>query len=246
MKNLNKLINYIYVIYIIICLLCSFDQLNNNNVNTSIMCLSCILIIPIILFIEKFFKIKISNVLKLYFLLFIFLSNILGEVYSYYIRCNFLDIILHFSLGFIGVIATFYLIDVINRKSICSKLKYSFIFIFTISFTLSIGVIWEFYEFSCDKVLNKDYQKNYIVNNVVIPRLDINNNTEFQNIKIKSLIVNGEDWIEKYGGYIDIGLNDTIKDLFVCFIGALIANISLYYYIKYKKNFIKYLSIVFE
>ncbi len=111
---------------------------------------------------------------------------------------------------------------------------------------MSIGVIWEFYEFSCDKILNKDYQKNYIVNNIVIPKLDSNNNTEFQNIKIKSLVVNGDDWIEKYGGYIDIGLNDTIKDLFVCFCGTLIANIFLYYYIKYKKNFIKYLSIVFE
>ena len=51
-------------------------------------------------------------------------------------------------------------------------------------------------------------------------------------VPIKSLIVNGEDFIAKYGGYIDVGLIDTMKDLIVNFIGAVVFSFIGFFYVK--------------
>ncbi len=40
-------------------------------------------------------------------------------------------------------------------------------------------------------------------------------------MQIESVVVNGEDWTEQLGGYLDIGLIDTMKDLQVNCIGAI-------------------------
>ena len=49
---------------------------------------------------------------------------------------------------------------------------------------------------------------------------------------IKSLVVNGKDWMEFPGGYIDIGIIDTMKDLMVNFIGAVVFSIIGFIYVK--------------
>lgn len=244
MKTKEKLTIIIYFIFICLCLMCLIDQFtNHNNIGTSIMCLATILVIPIIILLEKFFKLKINITLKIFFITFIYLSVVVGEVYSFYIRCSYLDIILHFSKGFFVSVIAFSIIDILNGKYFYEKLNIKFIILFNLCFVVFLGVLWEFYEYSWDKFLNKDYQKNVIINNVPISTLDENKNTVVKNIRINELVVNGEDWISLYGGYIDIGINDTMKDLFVCIIASIIANIFIYFYIKNKRNFIKYLII---
>ena len=101
---------------------------------------------------------------------------------------------------------------------------------------MTIGVLWEFFEFGMDMTFNTDMQKDYIVDKINSVKFDENNLNKVHTVEIESLIVNGEDWIEKYGGYIDIGLIDTIKDLFVNFIGALTFSVIGYFYSKNGSN----------
>ena len=49
---------------------------------------------------------------------------------------------------------------------------------------------------------------------------------------IKSLVVNGKDWMEFPGGYIDIGIIDTMKDLMVNFVGAVVFSVIGFIYVK--------------
>ena len=98
---------------------------------------------------------------------------------------------------------------------------------------MTIGVLWEFYEFFVDQNLNMDMQKDTIITSIHSVALNPDRvNVPYHIKNITSTVVNGEALpIE---GYLDIGLIDTMKDLFVNFIGAVVFSIIGYFYIKRK------------
>ena len=112
---------------------------------------------------------------------------------------------------------------------------------------MTIGILWEFYEFTADSVFRTDMQKDRIVKS--ISSVELNPNRE--NVPIK---VNNIERAEIYSedgtittienGYLDIGIIDTMKDLFVNFIGAIVFSIIGFLYVKnrgkyeFAKNFI--------
>ena len=64
-------------------------------------------------------------------------------------------------------------------------------------------------------------QKDYVVHEVNSVSLNPDGLNVPVHVQIESVIVNGEDWTEQLGGYLDIGLIDTMKDLQVNCIGAI-------------------------
>ena len=144
---------------------------------------------------------------------------------------------LHTINGFIMGAIGLSLIELLNKnENIKIMLSPIFVAIVSFCFSMTIGVLWEFFEFGMDMTFNTDMQKDYIVDKINSVKFDENNLNKVHSIEIESLIVNGEDWIEKYGGYIDIGLIDTMKDLFVNFIGALTFSVIGYFYSKNGSN----------
>ena len=97
---------------------------------------------------------------------------------------------------------------------------------------MTVGVLWEFFEFAADTYLHTDMQKDWIVHNINSVLFNPDGLNVVEHVHIDSLLVNGEDWIAKYGGYTDIGLVDTMKDLLVNFIGAVIFSIIGFFYVK--------------
>ncbi|MCI9063274.1 MAG: hypothetical protein HFJ17_01540, partial [Clostridia bacterium] len=95
-------------------------------------------------------------------------------------------------------------------------------------------VLWEFFEFGADRYLKLDMQKDQIVSRISSVELDPNHSNKaivIENIKQTQIYTDdGVTIID--GGYLDIGLNDTIKDLFVNFIGAITFSVIGYIYIK--------------
>ncbi len=108
---------------------------------------------------------------------------------------------------------------------------------------MTIGVLWEFFEFGADYYLNTDMQKDRIVTDINSVLL----NEEGKNIPVKieditSTIIYSEKKgkIIEYkidGGYLDIGIQDTMKDLLVNFIGATFFSTFGYLYVKNKERF---------
>ena len=182
--------------------------------------------------IERSLKIDLPTTFEIIILLFIFSAEILGEIHNYYMKVPYWDTVLHTLNGFLFAAFGFSLLDIINRNPrVKFQLSPAYLAIVAFCFSMTIGVLWEFFEFGCDMLLGKDMQKDFIVSTINSVTLD----PEMKNIPrtisgITSVAVNGRDL--GLGGYLDIGLIDTMKDLLVNFVGAIIFSIIGYFYIK--------------
>ncbi len=100
-------------------------------------------------------------------------------------------------------------------------------------FSMTVGVLWEFFEFGMDRLFQMDMQKDTVVNSITSVMLDpTNSNIPVTIDGITSVQVNGQEL--GFGGYLDIGLYDTMEDLFVNFIGAVTFSVIGYFYIKHR------------
>ena len=189
-----------------------------------------LMILPSVL--TRKLRIYLPSALEIVILCFIFAAEILGEISSFYIRVPHWDTILHTLNGFLCAAVGFALVDLFNRdEHFTFKLSPLFLAIVAFCFSMTIGVLWEFFEFSADKYFGLDMQKDTIVHTISSVMLDpTNSNIPITIDGITSVAVNGQDL--GFSGYLDIGLYDTMEDLFVNFIGATVFSVIGYFYLK--------------
>ena len=206
-----------------------------------IMTLACLLVLIVFSIprvFDKKFKIKFPPVLEISIYLLVFASEILGEIGSYYVTVSWWDDLIHMLSGMaLSAIALFVICVVDNESShISLSIGYKLVTAFCVSMT--VLTIWECIEFGNDNLFKKDMQKDRIITEITSVKVNQNNPTKSDTLKIKSIIVNNEDWIKKYGGYIDIGLYDTMFDLLDGVLGTSIyCFISYFYLVKHKKEY---------
>ena len=180
------------------------------------------------------FRIEIPSALEVIILMFIFSAEILGEVNEFYIKIPNWDTMLHTLNGFLAAAIGFSLVNLLNEdKRLSFNLSPFFVAVVAFCFSMTIGVLWEFYEFFMDTNFAMDTQKDTIIYNINSVLLNPENiNVPFHIKNITSTIVNGNEL--NIGGYLDIGLIDTMKDLIVNFIGAVTFSVIGYFYLKHK------------
>ena len=196
-----------------------------------------LLIMPSI--ISRRLKIVLPDTLEIVILLFIFAAEILGELNSFYVRVPHWDTMLHTINGFLCAAIGFALVDMMNRNDrFTFQLSPLYLAIVSFCFSMTVGVLWEFFEFSGDYFLGMDMQKDTIVNAIHSVNLDPTlTNTVVHIRDIADVIVVHSDGTQQalgLGGYLDIGIIDTMKDLFVNFIGAVVFSFIGYFYVKKK------------
>lgn len=185
--------------------------------------------------IQHSFSVEFPTLLQIIILLFIFAAEILGELSAYYIQYKHWDTILHTTWGFLCAAVGFSLVDLLNsNEKIKFQLSPFYLALFAFCFSMTIGVFWEFFELCADRLLGLDMQKDTIINSLRSVTLDETaSNIPILIENITTVSINGEELA--IGGYLDIGLYDTMEDLFVNFIGALV--FSIIGYIDAKKLF---------
>ncbi len=195
-------------------------------------CVLSLILFLVPAFFEKNFGIELPRTLEVIILLFIFAAEILGEMENYYTKFPYWDTMLHTINGFICAAIGFAMTDILNRNErIKFKLSPVFLAVVAFCFSMTIGVLWEFFEFFCDVVMKTDMQKDTVLPAIASTLLDPNGSQKSILIdNIKTVTVNGKDL--GLGGYLDIGLYDTMKDLFVNFIGAVVFSVIGYVYVK--------------
>ena len=115
----------------------------------------------------------------------------------------------------------FALIDLFNRSERFSmKMSPYFVAFFAFCFSMTVGVVWEFFEFGMDWFFHTDMQKDWILPAISSVKLDPAGANNPVRVVVNSVVINGEKW--NLGGYLDIGIVDTMKDLIVNFIGAVV------------------------
>ena len=94
-------------------------------------------------------------------------------------------------------------------------------------------MLWEFFEFGMDYFFHTDMQKDTIIHNLYTVALDTTRANKVVAVKdIQDVVINGESL--GLGGYLDIGIIDTMKDLFVNFVGAVVFSVTGFFYARSK------------
>ncbi len=138
-------------------------------------------------------KLVLPTEIEIVIILFIYATLFLGEVQDFYLRFWWWDILLHgFSALIFGFIGFTILYFMVNRHEL--KARPWALAIFSFSFAIAIGVVWEIFEFSMDSFFGLNMQKS--------------------------------------------GLLDTMSDLIVDVLGALISSTIAFVYLKTHKDLI--------
>ncbi len=187
-------------------------------------------------FVDRTFKVKLTRELHVIILLFIFSGSILGELASFYTYIPWWDTMLHTINGFLMAAIGFAMIDILNNSPrFHISLSPVFVAFVAFCFSMTIGVLWEFFEFGMDCFTTTDMQKDRIITEISSVNFNpsgINSPVTLKNIESTAIYhaASTEPYIIE-NGYLDVGIIDTMKDLLVNLVGAVVFSIIGYFYI---------------
>lgn len=234
-KETRKSALFIYLFLRALVIICAIRETIKGNYGNTFLCALSLILFTIPTLIKDKFKIELPNVLEAIIYIFIFAAEILGEINNFYGIIPYWDTILHTLNGFLCAGVGFSLVDLLNNNSKRISLSPLYVAIVAFCFSMTVGVCWEFFEYAADEIVRTDMQKDAIVSS--ISSVKLNDNKENKAVVIKNITsteiktVNGKNYIIK-GGYLDVGIHDTMKDLFVNLIGATVFSIIGYIYVK--------------
>lgn len=230
----------IYLILRFLVIVCMILQIIRGDLNNALLCLLSLVLLFAPLFIQNKYEITLPDGLEISIYLFIFSAEILGEINNFYGIIPHWDTCLHTINGFLATAVGFSLVDLLNKNSKNINLSPFYLCLVAFCFSMTIGVLWEFFEYGCDKFLNVDMQKDTVIQK--ISSVALNPDGENKAVVVddigKTIIydTNGDVLQVIDNGYLDIGLNDTIEDLFVNFIGAIVFSCFAFFDLKHNRS----------
>ena len=221
----NKGTFILYTILRLMVLAALIRSILIHNYEGAAVCLLTLVLFILPSFLEGSLQVEIPGLFQGIIYCFIFAAMILGELHNYYTKIPIWDTALHTLNGFLFAAVGFVTIDLLNRNSKNVHLSPLYLTMVAFCFSMTIGVLWEFIECAGDLFFGQDMQKDFIVQVFQSCKLDPTNNQ--QAIKVADIIktqiftASGQVF-EVEGGYLDIGILDTMKDLLVNLIGAVV------------------------
>ena len=227
----------LFVLYMVLralVILVLIAQLLDRNYENVFLCALTLMLFTIPSVVEIRMDIDIPVGMQAIIMLFIFAAEILGEINKYYLIFPYWDTMLHTLNGFLAAAIGLALIDLLNRSQRFSfELSPVFVVLVAFCFSMTIGVLWEFFEHFMDLSFGLDMQKDTVIHEISSVMLNHAGANRPETIRnITSTVVNGQEL--GLGGYLDIGLFDTMADLFVNFIGAVTFSVIGFGYLKYR------------
>ena len=233
----SRKVSVLYVLLRISVIAVMIAQIFHHNFENVMLCVLTLILFMLPSVIERRLKIELPDTLAIIILLFIYAAEILGEIRAYYITFPFWDTMLHTLNGFLCAAIGFSLVDLLNRsKNFTFSLSPLYVALVSFCFSMTVGVMWEFFECTMDQLFYLDMQKDTVVNAISSVMLDpTGTNTPVIIRDIQDVIIVHSDGTQQalgLGGYLDIGILDTMQDLWVNFIGASVFSVVGYCYIK--------------
>lgn len=225
----------IYLVLRFLVILCMVAQSLHRNWNNVFLCLLTLILFTLPTVISRKLNITLPTTLEVIVYLFIFSSEILGEIQNFYGIFTHWDTMLHTLNGFLCAAVGFSLIDILNNEDkFHINMTPAFVALVAFCFSMTIGILWEFFEYTADIYFATDMQKDRIVDRISSTKINPSGKNEpiiIKDITKVKIYSDSQNTQIIEGGYLDIGLFDTMKDLFVNFIGALVFSIIGYLYI---------------
>ncbi|MBQ2739457.1 MAG: hypothetical protein IJE22_05735 [Oscillibacter sp.] len=235
-KELREHKSSFIVFYILraLVLVALVRQLMRGSYESAFFCILTLLLLYVPSWLQVKLHIELPPPLEITILCFIFAAEILGEVNAFYVVIPGWDTMLHTINGFLAAAVGFSLVILLNENErLTFDLSPFFLALVAFCFSMTIGVLWEFFEFSMDYFFHMDMQKDTVIRNIYTVALDATRTNKVVAVKgIEDVMINGQSL--GLGGYLDIGIIDTMKDLFVNFVGAVVFSVAGFFYARTK------------
>lgn len=233
----KKVVLRFYLVLRALVILTLIAQAINGNYENVYICLLTLVLFLMPSFIERRLHVDLPDTLEIIILLFIFAAEILGEIQEYYLIIPFWDTVLHTINGFLFAAIGFSIVNILNEdKHISMTLSPFYMAVTAFCFSMTIGVLWEFFEWGMDCWFGLDMQKDTVLTAFNTVNLDPGGHNvayHVRNVADTILVyADGTQQAMGLGGYLDVGLQDTMKDLLVNLIGAVVFSFIGYFYVK--------------
>lgn len=175
-------------------------------------------VIPFMFLVEYYFEIELVNLFTVIALLIASGGMLLGPGYDLYMKYDWYDDALHTLSGILFPCLGFAL-----SKCLIKDDKFFVHLIFGAMFSLSIALLWEMFEYFGTAILGLDMQEDRIIESFRSFYLAGSHNDIVIVEDITKTIIyygNGKEII--IDGFLDIGLFDTLYDMFVCLIVTIV------------------------
>lgn len=235
----KKIVLTVYLVLRILVVLTMALQLIERDYQDAFVCVLTLVLFMLPSIIERRLHVDLPDILEVCILFFIFAAEILGEIREFYLLVPHWDTVLHTINGFLFAAIGFCIVNLFNEnKRISFSLSPVYMAIAAFCFSMTIGILWEFFEWGMDVLLHFDMQKDTVLNTIATVDLHPEGRNDAIVVRdISDVILVLRDGTQVplgLGGYLDIGLQDTMKDLLVNLIGAVVFSFVGYFYVKTK------------
>ena len=235
----EKLVLTVYWILRFLVVVTMVLQFFNGDYQSVLVCILTLVLFMLPSIIERRLHVDLPDTLEIVLLLFIFSAEILGEIREFYVLIPHWDTALHTINGFLFAAIGFCLVNLLNEnKRISMHLSPFYMAVVAFCFSMTIGVLWEFFEWGMDRWFGFDMQKDTVMTTISTIMIHPEHRNDAVILKdISDVVVVFADGSQRQlglGGYLDIGLQDTMKDLLVNLIGAVVFSVIGYFYVKTK------------
>lgn len=211
-------------------------QLMRGSYESAFFCVLALVLLYLPSWLQVKLRVELPPPLEITILCFIFAAEILGEVNAFYVVVPNWDTMLHTLNGFLAAAVGLSMVILLNdNEKVVFDLSPFFLALLAFCFSMTIGVLWEFFECAMDQLFLLDMQKDSIMHSISSVMLDpTGGNTPviIRDITDVIVVAGGEEIPLGLGGYLDVGILDTMKDLAVNFVGAVIFSFIGYFYVK--------------
>ncbi len=235
----KKTVLRVYIILRVLVLATLVHQLFQRNYENAFICILTLALFLMPSILERRLHIQLPNALEIVLLFFIFAADILGEIQEFYVLVPHWDTWLHTINGFLFAAVGFSVINLLNEdRHIAMSLSPLCMAVVAFCFSMTIGILWEFFEWGADCLLGFDMQKDTVIqaiSSVTLHPQGHNDPVAYRDIAGTVLILqDGSQVLLPVEGYLDSGLQDTMKDLLVNLIGAVVFSFFGYFYVRSK------------
>lgn len=235
----KKAVLSVYLVLRLLVIITMVLQLLGGHFQNVFVCILTLVLLMLPSIIERRIRVELPDALQIIIMLFVFAAEILGEIQEFYVLVPHWDTVLHTINGFLFAAIGFSIVNILNEnKRVSMTLSPVYMAVAAFCFSMTIGVLWEFFEWGMDCVFATDMQKDTVLQALSSVAL----HPDGRNIPvvltgITDMTVTFADGTQQtlgLGGYLDMGLQDTMKDLLVNLIGAVVFSVIGFFYIKTK------------
>lgn len=229
-------------LYMAFCVGCMIYSAVELGARDALLAVVYMIFIPAVFVFEYLIGFRVGYILTV-LIIFSACGGLLGSSYNVYMILPWFDSLLHAVSGILFFAAGFMLAEVFFGKDNVNKHFFGKL-AFAIFFSTTVGVAWEFFEYLISETMGFDMLEDAMVTDIQSYLLSQSHNVAIELNDITQTVITydgGKEWVIN-GGYMDLGLYDTLNDLLIAAAGtvsiAIVSTISFYKFPKFNKMFI--------